>query len=297
MRSFIKYALVGTALAASGGAYADVTLPSTGNGQAVLFVKNETTGAVYARAINVFVNSVAPSATDIRADTYSGGTNIAGADTSFSFTSLAPIAADSTLTGFLNSTNTFSWTVMMGDSLSSAAPNNGVARGEKRYVSPLVTGSLPSNTQINSSMPGFENSLLSVLNGLLSGAAGADSSVISPGPNSGLWDSTSLSTSASWFFAGGPNNKVAWNSTTGGAADLFMITSGGPAATSTGLPGQFYKLGGVSLAANGLLSFLGTNGSSEVPLPPAIWLLASALAGFGGLARRRRGEELPAVAA
>src|SRR5262249_7795806 len=105
MRSFIKYALVGTALAASGGAYADVTLPAGGNGQAILFVKNETTGAVYARGLNLFMDNVAPSASQIVGDTYTGGTSLASADTSFNVSNTT-INADGNLfggSGFLNS--------------------------------------------------------------------------------------------------------------------------------------------------------------------------------------------------
>src|SRR5512147_1560280 len=57
MRSIFKFAMVGAALVAS-SAYADVLLPSSGNGELTLFVKNNTTGAVYARGLQITVDNV-----------------------------------------------------------------------------------------------------------------------------------------------------------------------------------------------------------------------------------------------
>src|SRR5262249_21711624 len=144
-----KYALVGTALAASGGAYADAVLPSTGNGQAVLFVKNETTGVVYARAFNLFVDNTV-SDVALAADTYTGDGTFAGADTSFSFTLGTPLTADNTPGGGLQQFLTapggvFTWSVMAGDTAGT-----GVGVGVRRYLTTISAPgqTAPNNTQL-----------------------------------------------------------------------------------------------------------------------------------------------------
>lgn len=279
MRSFIKYALVGTALAASAGAYADATLPSTGNGQAVLFVKNDTTGAVYARAFVLTMDNIATQAA-IVGDTYTGDGTTAGADTSLSFSLASPLNADANLTGFLNGTDSFSWTVLVGDSLS--ATGQGVKVGERRFAFANSTGgAAPNNSQINASY-GNLNSWLTTLNSTLGGAAGTDSST----PANGVWGS--VAGSQNWAGAG-PSTINALGDTAG----FFLVTSSGVNAGDTSLTTRLYKLGDLQLTAAGVLQSVG-GGTPEVPLPPALWLLGSALAGFAGMRRNREGVATPA---
>jgi hypothetical protein len=272
MKSYIKYALVGAALAASGGAYADAVLPNTGNGQAVLFVKNNTTSTVYARAFNLFADNIVTQS-QITADTYTGGIPLSSADTSFSF-SFGPLNPDANLTSFLNGTDSFSYTVLVGDSLS--ATGQGLKVGERRFFfANELGGNAPSNSQVNSSYTQL-NSWLGTLNSALSGAAGSDSSVSS----GGVWGTTGGS--QDWAGAG-PSTVV----TLGDTAGFYLVTSNGTAANDTGSTARIYNLGNVTLSAAGVLTFAALTGGPEVPLPPAIWLLGSALAGFAGIRRRR----------
>ena len=57
MKTIAKLGLVGLALAAS-SAHADVFLPNTGNGELTLFVRNDVTGEVYARGLQIRIDSV-----------------------------------------------------------------------------------------------------------------------------------------------------------------------------------------------------------------------------------------------
>lgn len=279
MRSFIKYALVGTALAASAGAYADATLPSTGNGQAVLFVKNDTTGAVYARAFTLTMNDIATQAA-IVGDTYTGGPSLAAADTSLSFNLASPLNPDANLTGFLNGTDSFSWTVLVGDSLSGAS--QGLLPGERRFAFANSTGgSAPFNSQINTQY-GNLNSWLTTLNGTLGGAAGTDSSTAI----NGVWGT--VSGSQNWAGAG-PSTVNALGTTAG----FFLVTSNGTSATDASSTTRVYRLGDLQLTTAGVLQSIGGS-TPEVPLPPALWLLGSALAGFAGMRRNREGVAISA---
>jgi len=269
MKSLSKVALVVAALAASAGAYADIAKPSVGTGQAVLFVKNETTGVVYARGLDLFADQIATQSA-VQADSYTGvGTT---PDTSLSFALSAPIAPDANLAGFLNGTDSFSWTVMIADSLG------GLAVGDKRvYTTTSQTINTPQNSSVNTMAASF-NTFSDSLN-----AALPDS-----GPNSvptgGLWDQTGASTlaeNADTWFGQGINNK----NTLGTATSFYLLTTNGG---TIGTFSRQYLLGQLRLTANGTLESVGGTGP-EVPLPPAVWLLGSALAGFAGLRRRLDG--------
>jgi hypothetical protein len=272
MKSLTKIALVSAALAASGGAYADVALPSAGVGQAVLFVKNETTGVVYARGISLTAEQVAAQGA-ITSDTYTGSG--ATPDTSLSFALPSSIGPDSNLTAFLGAGGTFSWGLMLGDS------SGGLAVGDKRLISTSVNGiTTPSNSAINTSLTQF-NTFVGTLNAVL--PDGSDNSSVSSG---GLWDQAGAGPQAEgadiWFSAGlGVNNKVGL----GDAAGFYLLTTSGG---TTSAAGRQYLLGQLRLTANGTLESV-SGSTPEVPLPPAVWLLGSALAGFAGLRRRLDG--------
>jgi len=272
MKSLTKVALVGCALAASAGAYADVAVPSEGVGQAVLFVKNETTGVVYARGISLTANQVATQAS-LQGDTYTGSG--ATPDTSLSFSLSSPIGPDSNLTAFLGAGGSYSWGLMLGDS------SGGLAVGDKRLISTSTSAiTTPSNSAINTSLSQF-NTFVGTLNSVL--PDGSDNSSVASG---GLWDQAGAGPQAEgadvWFSPGlGVNNKV----TLGDTAGFYLLTTSGG---TTSAAGRQYLLGQLRLTANGTLESVGGTGP-EVPLPPAVWLLGSALAGFAGLRRRLDG--------
>jgi hypothetical protein len=270
MKSLTKVALVGAALAASGGAYADVAAPSLGVGQAVLFVKNEVTGAVYARGLDLNADQVATQSA-IVADAYTGAGSTP--DTSLSFSLPSSVGPDANLTAFLGAGGTFTWAVMLGDSQGA------IAVGDKRaYTTSAGTIATPSNLTLNSGLANF-NTFIGSLNAALPDSG--QNSVTS----GGLWDQTGsgLGEGADiWFNAAmGVNDKV----NLGDTAGFYLLSTAGGATSAAS---RQYLLGQLRLTANGTLESVG-GATPEVPLPPAVWLLGSALAGFAGLRRRLDG--------
>ena len=71
----------------------------------------------------------------------------------------------------------------------------------------------------------------------------------------------------------------------GTATNLYMLTSGG----STTGKARIYQFADVTLNLNGTLTSASVGGP-QVPLPAAVWLLGSALVGFGTVRRRRNAE-------
>lgn len=270
MRSSIKYALVVAALTAWSSAHAIVVNGASGNGQMVLFVKNQTTGAVYARGLNLFVNDFITEE-QIVGDVYAGST--AAPDTSISYELPAPIGPDATLTGFLNGTDEFQWTVIAGDSQGLTA------LGTKRYVVTQQAAPTPTNLNIVANWV-QANGVWDALNSYLTGPDN------STGVN-GQWDGPSGIGSQLdiWFAPGGSsisNNRNPLDT----AANLYVATTSSAVA---GQPARRYLLGQLILTADGTLESVGPP-PVIAPLPAAAWLLGSALVGVAGVGRRRRDD-------
>ncbi|HVY81222.1 MAG TPA: hypothetical protein VG994_09600 [Steroidobacteraceae bacterium] len=282
MRSIYKLAMVGAALVAS-SAYADVLLPNSGNGELTLFVRNNTTGAVYARGLVLTVDDILTQA-EIQAGAYTGPVQSMG------YSLPAPIGPDANLTGFLAAGNDFSWTVMAGDSTSTPV-NTAGALGGRRYVVTTqqdlaeFQGQIPNNSNLNS-LYGNLQTMLVDLNGALPDGSGTST------PVDGLWGNpgTPYDADQDWFGAGLPDANPL-----GAAAHLYLFSSVTGVNASLA---RVYEGLNLRLTSTGTLESVGV---PSVPLPPALWLLGSALVGVTGVARRRNagasGTELAAVPA
>jgi hypothetical protein len=273
--------MVGTALLAGSTAFADVTLPSTGDGELVLFVRDTSNPSrVYARGLGVTLNQV------LNESVVTGGA-YTGPIQQFTY-SLPNVGPDAALASFLAQSGTYSWTIMAGDSVGNNTSGN-----PRRYLTTTQVDFASNNPGILNSTLGSSygnlNTLLGDLNGNLPDTAGSS---VQP---SGLWgDPTSSSgSSATDWFGVGPNNENAL----GTAANLYILTSS--AATGGGTSGgQFarvYQAADIVLEANGSLHSVSGSNPPEVPLPAAVWLLGSALAGFAAIGRRRNTTETTAA--
>jgi hypothetical protein len=291
MRSLVKIAVAGALLASGATAYADVALPSSGNGELVLFVRDlSNESRVYARGLGITIDQLL-TAGQITGDPSKPNNadpvnNFADTNT-LTYTLGGNISADGNLSSFLSSTaNTtnYAWTIMAGDTTGGAN-----LEGGRRYV---YTSQVDFTTQVStltngdlaSGVYGNIEAMMSAVNGSLPDPAGSST----PAGADGWWGETGTSQvqAPNWFGAG-PNN----NNALGSAAHLYLAAgSGSPGAQALA---RLYKGVDFTLSLGGTLSSASVGGP-QVPLPAAVWLLGSALVGLTGIARRRRQGEVVA---
>jgi hypothetical protein len=274
MKTFVKLGLVGLALAAS-TAHADVFLPSTGNGELTLFVRNDVTGAVYARGLQIRIDGVLTQA-QIDAG-YTGDTSL-GIVQNISY-SLGTIGPDANLATFLGQAGTFTWTIMAGDNSGS----NNAGPDARRYLTTTTTTWDESNPNAvtNSNLGTTWNNLqamLVTLNGVIDGTdVGGEGNGHSTGVN-GQWRQTGAvpgSIMGNWAGAG-PDTATSL----GTAAHLYVLTTAG--GGNSGLA-RTYQGFDVILNGDGSLASV----VPAVPLPAAAWMLMSGLVTLAGVGRRK----------
>jgi hypothetical protein len=273
MKTIAKLGLVGLALAAS-SAHADVFLPNSGNGELTLFVRNETTGAVYARGLQIRLDNVLTQA-DIDAG-YTGDTSL-GIVQSINY-SLSTIGADANLTSFLNGADSFTWTIMAGDSSGS---NNATPDARRYLTTTQVTYNEENMSSVsNNNLVSFSQ-LQTVQNLVNENVAGSTQGDGSSTAVNGQWRQAGAipgNIAGNWFGAG-PDTVNAL----GSAAHLYVFTTAG--GGNSGLA-RTYQGVDVRLNADGSLEAVGA--VAPVPLPPAAWMLVSGLLTLAGVGRRKQ---------
>jgi hypothetical protein len=278
MKPFVKYALAGIALVAASGAYADVQLPSTGNGELALFVRDlSNPSRAFEIGLGVTLDGLltqdAITNTPGLATTLRNGQPIAVAAAlpNFSSADLATFMSTPSALGY-------QYAILGGDNVGSNAISDAwrfVATNKQQYSASALSS--VSSTQINNTS-GMGN---------IVDAFFAENNLNMPHtPGSFITNSTfgvagTNGATAPTFFSANVDDTVA----VGTATNLYMFTSSG----SSSAKARVYQFAAVTLGLNGSLTSASVGGP-QVPLPAAVWLLGSALVGFGTVRRRRNAE-------
>lgn len=259
MKKVVAIAIAGASGFGAMGASADVINAESGNGELTLFVRNDVTGAVYARGLEIQLDAI------LTQGAIQGTPYTAGAANEREYV-LPTIGPDANLTSFLAQAGTFSWTVMAGDNTGAAA-----VVGGKRYLTStpvdLTNGTVITTGNLGSSFNNYLT-MINQLNGFLPDVSGSSVS------SNGQWRQTGAvpgSEAGSWYGMSLNNaNDI------GSAANLYLLAGSG-----SGGAARVYQFSDIILRADGTLY-------SPVPLPAAFWLLGTGLAGLAGVSRRRK---------
>jgi hypothetical protein len=274
LKSVVAIALASAAALSAFSASADVAVPTSGNGELTLFVRDEVTGSVYARGLDLTLDSFATQAT-------TGGAYTGPVSTGYS---LPTITHDDNMTAFLGTTagHAVTWAIMAGDSVGTTLASNPRRIAFTTGADIVATGT-PANNQlipINTSLTSFFTSV----NANLPDQGG--SSVFGLADAGGLFGNagTTGETAPTLF-----GNGIVVTAALGAEQFFYMVTSSSTGATGTSNPaqtGRVFQALNLQLDSNGDLHSVGGS-TAPVPLPAAVWLLGSGLVGLAGIRRRR----------
>jgi hypothetical protein len=276
MKPIVKYALAGLALAAS-SAYADVELPSSDNGELVLFVRDlSDTSRVFAVGLSINLDNVL-SQTAI--------TNTPGSQASLqngqpiSLNYALPEFSSSALATFMSQPSAlgYDYAIMGGDSVGTnnfSDARRYVSTSSLQYTSTVLSAVTNNNLNDATGVGADMELFMGELNELLPDSEGSSIANANYGA-----EGTSGGGAPTWWSKLAPSNNTA----VGTATNLYVFTSGGG---TSGAKARVYQGFDVVLNADGTLQAVG---APQVPLPAAVWLLGSALIGFTTITRRRAG--------
>jgi hypothetical protein len=280
MKTVIKFALIGAALAGGAAQAATITnLPSkAGGSDLILAVTDTTTNHFFVQDLGNQLDTIY-SKSQVQADGVLA--------TPGSFTTPTSISGnDALLASFLSSQtagDTIQWTILAADSTGSTSTASGANRALLTSVNPLTD---PNNTFSNVNVATFSSNLqkfAAFINSSTSGYAGGNTS------SKYGWGDGQVASD-------GKNAPVSWIAPTlgngaaiGTAQTMYLFGTNGNGSSSQS---NIYVGGTVSIDSLGNITVAN---ASATPIPAAVWLLGSGLLGLMGVGRRRLGED--AVAA
>jgi hypothetical protein len=276
MKTFIKLAIAGAALAA-GAAQAQITVPPTtaGGSDLILFVTNLTNGNAFVQDLGVNLDSVGITTASVQADSTAGNAySLFGTGSPGPFPSNGPIKV---APGIINSAG-------VDTALASFETANS---GGNFYY-----GIIAANSGDGSTDPGQGR-----FGATYTSANGA--TMFGNEPDSPHAAGAATSTTSFFSQVNGGTATYAYTSGIGQQIEgVFGVNNGSAIGGTT----NFYEIatfGGsndanvyedtdaITVGLGGAITGLVSGGSSSVPLPAAFWLLGSGVLGLFGIGRRR----------
>jgi len=279
MKTSIKLAIASLLVVGGVANAANIdTLPTAATGSSlVLLLKNTTTSTYYTEVLNAVVtdvNSVATTTSD-PAEKYSlNGDSVTG---SLSVPSLFGSFSSANLNAFINSggnssANNYLWTIM------GARQANNNATGKQSIVVASALDFLNDVQFGGSDIGGASNGVNAFFVNEINTATLTNGKSSTVGWGTGLFGSQAPGS----FTYTDANNGAAL----GVGQYLYQM------AGSTSDAANIYKSAALlTLNSDGTISYTGADlaaGTSPVPVPAAVWLLGSGLAGLAGIGRRRK---------
>ncbi|MBS0379230.1 MAG: hypothetical protein JSS29_12140 [Proteobacteria bacterium] len=281
MKTFIKLALAGTALAA-GVANAQINVPPTASGGSdlILFVTDTANGQTFVQDLGVNLDSLGVTTASVVADSNAGNSyslfgNITnpgplgsgGAITVGAGLINSTTHVDSALAAFeaANSGGTFYYTIMAG-----ANGDGSVNAGQGRLLAAYTSAN--GATQFNDEP----------------GSAGINSAVSN---TTAFFAQSNAGTAVYDYTAGlGKQAVTSFGQTSGGNGSAIGGTTFlyEMATFGSGNDANVYaSTDAITVGLGGVITGLVSAGSGSVPLPAAFWLLGSGVLGLLGIGRRR----------
>ena len=296
MKTFLKFAAAGAALA-SAAAHATMALPTDSGGGDLMLVVQDTalTNVSYTRDTGITLNSLFPSS--VIPSTYTGPVTVNDQSSPIS------VGADANLQSFLSqhsadlAAGKIQWALEAGAYNGALSASALSAVGAARFLT--TENPTLSAAQQLSNLTGTVTSTITgswthltgdINNDNAFGAANntalgaSDKSTVigttAATTGDGIWGtSNGLSANQSWYTTSGIDQTQAFMTSTSSTQSLYGVTGNGTKTSKA----QVYLFGNWSLDANGNLH----NNPVATPLPAAVWLFGSGLVGLLGLGRRR----------
>ena len=261
MNTAIKLGATGALAFAGVAAHASIALPSSGSSDAILFA--EVVNAAGTAAVATYAGDTGLSISEFTSP-YSGSVTVLGSDSNLAKLFAAEGTGD-----------TIYFAVLGGQYTGNATTGNFKVAGVAQFLTTTAsnsTASLANDT--TGSLVKFAGINTDITN-LNTNSGGA--STFEAAGNGAIWDVTTTTGLAYW-----DGGATANGNTLGTVANLYYVTAGTPAGTTTKVAYTLEDT--VSLSASGLTI---TGVAAPVPLPAAVWLLGSGLLGLAGVGRRR----------
>jgi hypothetical protein len=276
MKNFVRIAVAGALLAGGQAVYAQaVPTPSSDASDLWLFVSDQGNGTTFAEDTGITVASLLPT-----------GSLVTGATLSTAITDSLNLAASSALSAYIaaNGASNLEWAVE-GINIPGTPTGTGFKKAGG-IVGITDNTSAPVNTSqlLLSNLQGWGGGFqqdVTYLNGTYT--TGGSTYAFSNGSTAGnVWGAATGNAAGSTNLYG--QGQDAAGVGLGSSAVLFGLTGNG----GTGQAQSYILSSQLELTANGTLETVNNaGGGTAVPLPPAVWLLGSALLGLAGVGRRR----------